>query len=77
MEISASNPELGEAREEIDLDYAGDPLTVRFNARYLIDVLTVLEDEFVEMDLRDELSPAIMRPAASTDFRSVIMPMRL
>ena len=77
MEISASNPELGEAREEIDLDYAGEPLTVRFNARYLIDVLTVLEDEFVEMDLRDELSPAIMRPAASTDFRSVIMPMRL
>ena len=77
MEISASNPELGEAREEIDLDYAGEPLTVRFNARYLIDVLTVLEDEFIEMDLRDELSPAIMRPAASTDFRSVIMPMRL
>jgi len=77
MEISASNPELGEAREEIDLDYAGEPLTVRFNARYLIDVLSVLEDEFVEMDLRDELSPAIMRPAASTDFRSVIMPMRL
>jgi DNA polymerase-3 subunit beta len=77
MEISASNPELGEAREEIDLDYAGEPLTVRFNARYLLDVLTVLEDEFVEMDLRDELSPAIMRPAASMDFRSVIMPMRL
>jgi len=77
MEISASNPELGEAREEIDIDYDGEPLTVRFNARYLIDVLTVLEDEFVEMDLRDELSPAIMRPAASTDFRSVIMPMRL
>jgi DNA polymerase-3 subunit beta len=77
MEISASNPELGEACEEIDIDYAGEPLTVRFNARYLIDVLTVLEDEYIEMDLQDELSPAIMRPAASTDFRSVIMPMRL
>ncbi len=77
MVISASNPELGEAREEIDVTYAGDQLTVRFNARYLIDVLTVLDDEFVELDLRDELSPAIMRPAASLDFRSVIMPMRL
>ena len=41
MEISASNPELGEAREELDIDYTGEPLTVRFNARYLIDVLTV------------------------------------
>ncbi len=77
MEISASNPELGEAREEIDIEYGGEPLTVRFNARYLIDVLTVLEDDFIELDLRDELSPAIMRPAASVDFRSVIMPMRL
>ena len=77
MEISASNPELGEAREDIDIDYTGESLTVRFNARYLIDVLTVLEDDFVELDLRDELSPAIMRPADSTDFRSVIMPMRL
>jgi DNA polymerase III subunit beta len=77
MVISASNPELGEAREELDIAYSGDPLTVRFNARYLIDVLTVLEDEFIELDLRDELSPAILRPADSVDFRSVIMPMRL
>jgi DNA polymerase-3 subunit beta len=77
MEISASNPELGEAREELEVDYTGESLTVRFNARYLIDVLTVLDDEFVELDLRDELSPAIMKPAASNDFRSVIMPMRL
>jgi len=77
MEISASNPELGEAREELDITYTGEPLTVRFNARYLIDVLTVLDDEFVELDLRDELSPAILRPADSVDFRSVIMPMRL
>jgi DNA polymerase-3 subunit beta len=77
MIISARNPELGEAREEMDIDYAGDPLTVRFNARYLIDVLSVLEDDFVELVLRDELSPAIMKPAQSDDFRSVIMPMRL
>ncbi|HTP67107.1 MAG TPA: DNA polymerase III subunit beta [Geobacteraceae bacterium] len=77
MVISASNPELGEASEEIDLGYTGEQLTVRFNARYLIDVLSVLQDEFVELDLRDELSPAIMRPAASAEFRSVIMPMRL
>jgi DNA polymerase-3 subunit beta len=75
--ISASNPELGEAREEMDIEYSGEPLTVRFNARYLIDVLSVLEVEYVELELRDELSPAIMKPASSNDFRSVIMPMRL
>ncbi|HEX8961059.1 MAG TPA: DNA polymerase III subunit beta, partial [Geobacteraceae bacterium] len=30
MEISSSNPELGEAREELEIDYSGDPLTSRF-----------------------------------------------
>src|SRR6266516_1211043 len=63
MEISSSNPELGEAREEVEIDYAGEPLTSRFNARYLIDVLSVLGEPEVELLLRDELSPAIMRPA--------------
>jgi DNA polymerase III subunit beta len=77
MEISSSNPELGEAREEIEINYDGEPLTSRFNARYLIDVLSVLTDNEVELLLRDELSPAIMRPSGDNSFKSVIMPMRL
>ncbi|HEX8960116.1 MAG TPA: DNA polymerase III subunit beta, partial [Geobacteraceae bacterium] len=77
MEISSSNPELGEAREELEIDYAGDPLTSRFNARYLIDVLSVLGEGEVELLFRDELSPAIMRPVGDAGFLSVIMPMRL
>ena len=77
MEISSSNPELGEAREEIEISYEGEPLTSRFNARYLIDVLSVLTDTGVELLLRDELSPAIMRPSGDDSFKSVIMPMRL
>jgi DNA polymerase-3 subunit beta len=77
MEISSSNPELGEAREELEIDYAGDPLTARFNARYMIDVLSVLQDAAIELLFKDELSPAIMKPADAAGFLSVIMPMRL
>jgi DNA polymerase-3 subunit beta len=77
MEISSSNPELGEAREEVEIEYAGEPLTSRFNARYMIDVLSVLEETGVELLLKDELSPAIMKPADGDGFLSVIMPMRL
>lgn len=77
IEISSSNPELGDAREEQEVLYDGTPLSVRFNARYLIDVLTVLRDDQVELNLRDELSPIIMKPTAKEDFMSVIMPMRL
>ncbi len=77
MEISSNNPELGEAREEIEAAYKGESLTVRFNARYLIDVLTVLAEEQVDLLLRDELSPAIVKPAGTDGFLAVIMPMRL
>jgi DNA polymerase-3 subunit beta len=76
LEISTSNPELGEAREDIEVQYPGGPLMVRFNARYLMDVLQVLEDEQVEIVLRDELSPAIVKPLGQGSM-AVIMPMRL
>ena len=77
MEISSSNPELGEAREELEIDYAGEPLTARFNARYMIDVLSVLQNAMVELLFKDEMSPSIMKPAEAEGFLSVIMPMRL
>jgi DNA polymerase-3 subunit beta len=77
MEISSSNPELGEAREELEIEYAGESLTSRFNARYMIDVLSVLEETSVELLFKDELSPSILKPADAAGFLAVIMPMRL
>jgi len=77
IKISSSNPELGDAMEEIDVIYGGEPLAVRFNARYLLDVLAVAETESVEMKFKDELSPSIIVPEKSTSFLAVIMPMRL
>jgi DNA polymerase III subunit beta len=77
MEISSSNPELGEAREELEVKYSGDKITTRFNARYLIDVLNIITDDEVTLLLRDEMSPAILKQAGSDDLLAVIMPMRL
>ena len=77
MEISANNPELGEAHENMEIDYNGETTAIRFNARYLIDVLSVIEEEKIELHLKDDLSPAILKPQIAHDFLSVIMPMRL
>ena len=77
MEISSSNPELGEAREELEVKYSGDKITTRFNARYLIDVLNVVTSEDITLLLKDEMSPAILKQSDSDNFLSVIMPMRL
>ncbi len=77
IKISSSNPELGDAMEEIDVIYGGEPFSVRFNARYLLDVLGVAETESVDMKFKDELSPSIIVPEKSDSFLAVIMPMRL
>lgn len=77
LEISSSNPELGEASEEVEVAMADLSLNVRFNARYLIDVLSICDDEEMLLKLKDELSPAVVSPVADDGFLAVIMPMRL
>jgi len=78
LAISANNPDIGEAVEEIDMNYKGKPVTIGFNARYLIDVLNVLKvDGEVEVELKDDLSPSIVRKSGSQNFLYVLMPMRL
>jgi DNA polymerase-3 subunit beta len=77
MEISASNPELGDARETLEVSYEGPDLAIRFNARYLLDSLSVMGQELVTLALKDELSPAVLKPYQAEDFLTVIMPMRV
>lgn len=76
--MSANNPDLGDAVEEIEAEYHGKGLSVGFNARYLIEVLTVLGgDGEIDIELKDELSPSIIRKAGVDDYLYVLMPMRL
>lgn len=77
LKISSNNPELGDASEELDIIYEGLPFSVRFNAKYLLDVLSVCDTENIIMKFKNELSPSIVTPDNNGDFLSVIMPMRL
>jgi len=78
MMLSATNPDLGEALEEIEAEYQGRGLTLGFNARYLIEVLGVLGNGTeIEIKFKDELSPGLMKKEGDEDFLYVVMPMRL
>ncbi|HEX5034186.1 MAG TPA: DNA polymerase III subunit beta, partial [bacterium] len=77
LELLCSNPDLGEAREEVECQYKGKHLEVGFNYRYFLDVLSVLEDETVKLELKDEVSPCLIRSEVDKGFLSLIMPMRL
>lgn len=77
LRITSQNPDLGEAKDDLDIAYIGGPLTIGFNARYLVDVLSVLEHPEVSLELGDEHSPGVMRAPGDTSFTAVVMPMRV
>jgi DNA polymerase-3 subunit beta len=77
VRITANNPDLGEAKDDIEVAYRGAALTVGFNARYLIDVLSVLETEEVVVELGDEHSPGVLHGPQDKSYTAVVMPMRV
>ncbi len=79
VEISASSPEYGEAKETIEKDYKGDPLTIGFNAQYMLDFLGNAAEGPISIELKDEQSAGQLRPLADEQYRYryVIMPMRI
>ena len=79
VEIASSSPEFGEAKEVLMVDYAAAPVTICFNAQYVLDFLAVAETDTVSLDFKDEMSQAVLKPvgAEGYDYTYVIMPMRI
>lgn len=77
LEISSSNPEIGDAHEELEIEYNGEDISIGFNARYMIDILQVLDNETVNLAVKDNLSPGLITPEGDEGFLAVVMPMRL
>jgi DNA polymerase-3 subunit beta len=75
--ISSSNPDMGEAREEVDVEYTGELLEIGFNSKYLLESLAVMKSEKLEFHLKDRLSPGILREVDQKNHTYVIMPMRI
>jgi DNA polymerase III subunit beta len=79
VEIASSSPEFGEAKEALMVDYAAAPVTICFNAQYVLDFLGVVETDSVSLDFKDEMSQAVLKPLGGEgyDYTYVIMPMRI
>ena len=77
LRVSSYNPDLGEAHEDLDVEYDGEELSIGFDARYFLDILNELDDERVMLEFSGELDPGLVRPEESEDYLGVIMPMRL
>ncbi|HTV22251.1 MAG TPA: DNA polymerase III subunit beta [Polyangiaceae bacterium] len=80
MRFSSESAESGDGFDEVPVDYAGSELTVGFNAHYLLQVLSSIDQEDVVLGVSGELDPATVRPGTAvgrSDYLAVIMPMRI
>lgn len=72
--VSKSTPDIGESREELEINYSGKELMVGFNPNYLIDVLKNLQDATVEIEVTESEKPGVIR---SNGYVYIVLPMRL
>jgi DNA polymerase-3 subunit beta len=75
--VSATSSEHGDNVSELDATIKGAPIEVAFNARYLIDALSVIDTAQITLQTRDASSPGVIRPVGGTDFTYVVMPMHI
>lgn len=74
--LSSNNPDMGEAFEEMEAKFPGEEMITGFNARYLLDALEGHCGEEVVLELKDPLSPCLIREK-ERNFQCVVMPMRV
>ncbi|MGC9045213.1 MAG: DNA polymerase III subunit beta [Thermodesulfovibrio aggregans] len=79
LTISASDPEIGEAQDELSIDYQGEPIVIGFNARYLIDALERITSDKAKIMMNEPEKAVYITDAHDTSFvyECVVMPLRL
>ena len=75
--IKTTNPDIGESKEEMNIDFKGDPIEVAFNPRYFIDTLSVMDSKKVIINIIDEEKPCLFEEENNDTYISVNMPMRI
>ena len=74
LKLTANTPEVGESQETIAINYSGEETSIAFNPQYFIDPLKSLEEEEINFEFTDQLSPGVIK--VNQPFLYVIMPMR-
>ncbi len=77
LALTADNPDLGVAHQELAVEYEGPAFVAGFNARYLLEVLDAIDTPSIYLDFLGELDPCVLRPNDGADYLGVVMPMRI
>ncbi len=77
MILTSTNPDVGEATDEMDVIYEGDPFEIGYNVKYLIDAIEVLGEDSILLEMRDGYGPGVIRPVENDNYMCIIMPIKL
>jgi len=77
MQVAAASAEQGDDVSDIEVLVEGDPIEIAFNARYLIDILSVIDEPEVVLETTSPSRPGMLKPKGNDEFLCVIMPMHI
>ena len=77
LTVRATNPEIGESKEEMVIAFKGDPIEAAFNPKYFIDTLSVIEDETAMINIVSGDKPCLVEGENDKSYLSIIMPMKI
>jgi DNA polymerase-3 subunit beta len=77
LKISTHNPEHDEAEEELIIEYTGEPLSIAFNAQYLLDAVSNLDSELAVLTISCNASSCFIDEPNDSGYKFIVMPMKL
>ncbi len=77
LSLISDNTDLGAAHEEMSLEYEGEDVSIGLNAKYVLDILNVIEEDSVTLNLKDQNHSCLFTVTDDDEYKSIVMPMRL
>ena len=77
LKLSVNSPNSGEGVENIDVKFNSEDMNISFNSRYLIDIISQIENNLITVNLKDAGSPVLIKDLSDKDTFHVVMPMKI
>jgi DNA polymerase-3 subunit beta len=77
LNITSTNPDIGESKEDMPVEYSGDDISIMFNPRFFIETLNVIDEDMVLLNIVSDEKPCLITGETDNSYLSVIMPMRI
>lgn len=77
LSFNSINNDVGEANDEIEVEYDGEERNIGYNVKYLADAVEVIEEENIDFEINEDMRPTILRGAGNDNYFCIIMPLKI